>query len=136
MTDRRWVSLKAVLAAHDRLLAEYGGAEGVIDLGGLEGALDRPKNLAAYGDPDISELTAMYAMAIAKAHAFVDGNKRTAWSTAGAFLRLNGYTLAFNKVEAVPLMVAVADDTVAFAALAEWFHSRLHYRGIGRPAAS
>jgi death on curing protein len=129
MTDWRWVGLNAVLAAHDRLLADSGGSEGLRDMGGLEGALDRPKNLVAYGDPDIAELTAMHAMAIAKTHAFVDANKRTAWATAGAFLRLNGYRLEFSKAEAVPLMEAVADGIVELPELTEWFRARLRQRG-------
>jgi death-on-curing protein len=60
--------------SHDRLLVDYGGSEGVLNLGGLEGALGRPQNLAAYGapGPDCTDLAAMYAVGIAKAHAFFD----------------------------------------------------------------
>ena len=41
MTEWQWVERAAVLAAHDQLLAVYGGSEGV-SLDGLEGALGRP----------------------------------------------------------------------------------------------
>ena len=126
MTEWQWVERAAVLAAHDQLLAVYGGSEGV-SLDGLEGALGRPQHLVAYGvpEPDIADLAALYAVGIAKAHAFVDGNKRTAWASARAFLRLNGFTLRFEKTAAVLLMVDIADDRVDQTAVAAWFRDRL-----------
>lgn len=51
----------------------------------------RAINLFAYGDPSLAEIAAAYAFGIAKAHAFIDGNKRTAFVTAATFLRLNGH---------------------------------------------
>ena len=48
-------------------------------------------NLFAYGSPTLADLAAAYAFGVVKAHAFVDGNKRTALVTALTFLRLNGY---------------------------------------------
>ncbi|MDQ2804570.1 MAG: type II toxin-antitoxin system death-on-curing family toxin [Pseudomonadota bacterium] len=123
-----WVRLAVVLAVHDRALAAYGGSEGIRDLGVLEGALGRPQNLAAYEEPDIADLAALYAAGIAKAHAFVDGNKRTAWTIARTFLELNGHGLACEKAEAVLVMERVANDLVDATALAEWFRCRLRRR--------
>jgi death on curing protein len=121
-----WVEQPAILAVHDRLLAEYGGSEGIRDMGGLESALGRPQNLAVYGDnPDIADLAASYAVGIAKAHAFVDGNKRVAWATARAFLRLNGHGLIYDKAEAVAIILRVADSTANGDELAAWFRDRL-----------
>ena len=129
MTEWGWITLEVALAAHDRALAEYGGSEGVISLGGLEGALGRPINSVAYGDPpDAADLAGLYAVAIAKAHAFVDGNKRTAWTVANGFLWLNGYTLNYDRAEAVQLMLQVADGAVDARAAAVWFRSRLQRR--------
>jgi death on curing protein len=70
-------------------------------------------------------LAAAYAVGLTKAHAFVDANKRTAWDTARAFLRLNGFTLRFEKTSAVLLMVAIADDKIDQTAVAAWFRDRL-----------
>lgn len=78
----RRVGLDVVLAIHDRQLAEHGGQDGVRDPGMIESALARPVNLAGYGDPDAAELAAACAVGLAKNHAFIDGNKRTAWVTA------------------------------------------------------
>ena len=65
----------------------------VRDLSLLLSALARPQNLAAYGNPDIADLAASYAVGIARNHAFLDGNKRTAWVVAETFLLKNGYKL-------------------------------------------
>ena len=44
-------------------------------------------NRAGYGEPDISERAALYALAIARNHPFIDGNKRTAFVALELFLR-------------------------------------------------
>ncbi len=120
-----WVARKAVEAAHDRLLADYGGLEGIRDEGGLEGALACPRTLASYGDPDAAHLASLYACGIAQAHAFPDGNKRTAWATARAFLDLNAYDLAFEEADAVAVMLRVARNERDAEALAAWIRPRL-----------
>ncbi|QDK85536.1 type II toxin-antitoxin system death-on-curing family toxin [Citrobacter amalonaticus] len=63
---------------------------GAPDMGRLEGALNRVKTLHFYEDcNDIFTLAAQYLIAIAKAHAFNDANKRTAFQAAAIFLLMN-----------------------------------------------
>jgi death-on-curing protein len=120
----RWVSEDVVLAVHDEQLAEHGGLAGVRDLPLLQSALARPKNLEAYGNPDIADLAAAYAVGIARNHAFIDGNKRTALVVAaGIFLPLNGYELAASDGESVRAMLAVADGTMSEPELAIWLRT-------------
>jgi len=124
----RWIRRETVLATHDLQLVNSGGSDGVLSLDGLEGALSRPQNLANYGhsEPDVAALAAVYAVGLAKAHAFVDGNKRTAWTIANAFLDLNGFTLkTADDPAAVLLMVDIADDKIDQMAVAAWFRDRL-----------
>jgi death-on-curing protein len=126
VNDWIWIDLAAVLAAHDRLIAEYGGLDGVRDMGGLESALSRPRNLVLYGDrPDIADLAASYAVGLAGTQHYADGNKRAAWATARAFLRLNGYGVAYDKAEAVEITSQVAEKTVSDTDLSQWFRDRL-----------
>ena len=47
-----WVATEVALAAHAEQLAEHGGAQGVRDMGALESAMVRPRNLAQYEAPD------------------------------------------------------------------------------------
>ncbi|MEM8986608.1 MAG: type II toxin-antitoxin system death-on-curing family toxin [Pseudomonadota bacterium] len=116
----RWVKKQHVLAAHDRSLADHGGAEGVRDEGALESALARPENMAAYGEPDIFDLAALYAVGIAKNHPFVDGNKRTAFYAGNIFLMLNGYVLIADERDATIAMVAVAAGDMSEQEFAGW----------------
>lgn len=128
MIEWEWVEMNAVLAAHDQELVDYGGSDGILSIAGLQGALARPQNLAAYRnpEPDAADLAAAYAVGIAKAHAFVDANKRTAWDTSRVFLRLNGFTLeTIDDPAAVLLMVNVAADRIDQTAVAAWFRDRL-----------
>ena len=87
-----WLVRQLVLAIHDEQLAEHGGALGIRDEGLLESALARPLNRAGDGEPNMAELAALYAIAIARNHPFVDGNRRTAFAALCVFLALNGWS--------------------------------------------
>lgn len=125
MKDWRWVGADVVYAIHDRQLAEHGGLEGIHDLGAVESALARPRNLAVYGAPDAADLAAAYAYGLARNHGFADGNKRTAWVIARLFLADNGCRLRFDGLDAVKTVEAVAAGTLEETALAAWFRQRL-----------
>ena len=84
----------------------------------------RARNLEAYGKPDAAALAAAYAFGIARDHAFVDGNKRTAAVVAETFLVLNGYTLAATDAELVVAFQALAAGDLSETELADWF--RIH----------
>ena len=103
-----WLSERLVLAMHSQSLARHGGADGIRDPGLLESALARPLNRAGYGEPDVVELAALYAVAIARNHPFIDGNKRTAYLALEVFLELNGLRLTATDAESVVAMLAMA----------------------------
>lgn len=70
----------------------------VTDIGKLESAIKRAEQYHYYENVnDINELTAIYIIGIAKAHAFPDGNKRTSFLSATYFLDMNGYALEENN---------------------------------------
>jgi len=103
-----WLSRQFILAIHDEQLAEHGGAIGVRDEGLLDSALARPLNRAGYGVPDTVELAALYAIAIARNHPFVDGNKRTAFVALVTFLALNGMMFEPPEVDATMAVLRLA----------------------------
>ena len=121
MSRWTWVDAGVALAIHDEQLAEHGGAAGVSDPNAFESAMARPVNLAAYSDPDISALATSYAFGLARNHAFVDGNKRTAYVVAEIFLALNGFKLTSSDAEGVLKFVALAAGDLTEDALADWF---------------
>jgi death-on-curing protein len=93
MTSPRWITRQQVQFIHEAVIAMGGGAHGLRDAALLESALARPKNQHAYGEKDTFQLAASYAEGISRNHAFVDGNKRTAFYVAADFLEQNGYQL-------------------------------------------
>ena len=52
MRDIVWILDEIVLAVHDEQLAEHGGLSGIRDLGAVQSALARPRNLASYEECD------------------------------------------------------------------------------------
>jgi death-on-curing protein len=126
MSAWRWVNRQVLLLLHDESLAEHGGAPGLRDAGLLESALARPINLALYEKPDVANLAAAYSVGLAKNHAFVDGNKRTAFLTVGLFLALNGYRLAATQADATLVMLSVASGGLPEADFANWIRKSLH----------
>lgn len=110
-----------VTAIHDEVIYEFGGLAGVRDVGLLESALDRPRNIFAHGRrSSLFKLAAALCIGIAKNHPFNDGNKRTALLAARAFLFLNRYTLEPREDDEVMTLVAVADGSLDEEHLAAW----------------
>lgn len=122
-----WLLKSVLLAVHAEQLAEHGGPSGIRDEARLDAALDRPKNLLAYGEPDIFDLAAAYAYGLCQGHAFVDGNKRTSFVATELFLVLNGHELRADDAECVTTWLALADGAVTEAGLSDWLrkHSAL-----------
>lgn len=126
MRDIVWIMDEVVLAVHDEQLAEHGGLSGVRDLGAVQSAIARPRNLASYEQcDDIAQLAAAYAYGIARNHGFADGNKRTALVTADLFLMLNGYELSSSPAENVLTILAVADGSLPEEELVVWVRNNL-----------
>lgn len=123
MKEPTWIPLAAVLAIHDRQIIRHGGASGMRDRALLEMGCARAMNLAAYTDAGLAEITSAYAFGIPRAHAFVDGNKRTAFVTALTFLRLNGYSFRPPAIEGVKMMEDLATGQVSETDFAEWLSS-------------
>jgi death on curing protein len=120
-----WIDPAVIRAVHEEQLAEHGGASGTRDAGLLESALARPLQLAAYGEPDVAALAASYGYGLARNHAFVDGNKRTAFVAVELFLALNGFALTADDVACVLTMLDVAAGEISEEAFAAWVRARI-----------
>jgi death on curing protein len=120
-----WVLEPVALAVHEEQLAEHGGPSGVRDMGLFQSALARPRNVAAYGSPDIADVAAAYAYGIARNHPFTDGNKRTALAVSETFLVLNGYELTADDAACVRTFLALAEGLMSEGDLAGWFRDNI-----------
>jgi death-on-curing protein len=85
---------------------------------------DRP-DLHAYGETDICRSAAAYAFGIAGNHPFVDGNKRTAFLAAYVFLRINGFELIANEVDATAAVLALAAGESDEKDFAQWLRDQV-----------
>ncbi len=124
-----WLSERIVRTMHSKALARHGGADGVRDAGLLESALPRPLNRAAYGEPDVVERAALYALGIAQNHPFIDGNKRTAYLALEVFLALNGIRFTATDAEAVVGMLALAAGELTEDEFTRWVREHVRPEG-------
>jgi death-on-curing protein len=116
-----WVEKREVLAAHARQLSLHGGSTGMRDETLLESALGKPKNIFAYEEAaTLARLAASYAFGIARNHAFVDGNKRTALVVCLGFLRFNGMTLIATREDRCLAFLSLAKDGMTEPEMSEW----------------
>ncbi|MGQ0457799.1 MAG: type II toxin-antitoxin system death-on-curing family toxin [Hyphomicrobium sp.] len=120
MTEPRWLTLAEVVAAHERQLARFGGPAGIRDPGALESALGRPINKWQYEQADLAACAAAYAFGLARNHAFVDGNKRVAFVSLVAFLRLNGVAFRPDKTQSYIIIQDLAAGVVNEDGLTRW----------------
>jgi death-on-curing protein len=91
-----WLPVEIVVEHNRAELADTGEHHFVRDFGMLESALARPRNAFAYGEEDIVVLAVTLMAGVSRAHAFEQGNKRTAFAALRLFLRANGYDTAFD----------------------------------------
>lgn len=87
-----WLTFEEISQIHEDQLGRYGGLPGINDENLIRGALAAPQNLYFYdNEEDVLVLAARLCQAIAKAHGYTDGNKRTATAGMLVFLALNGF---------------------------------------------
>jgi death-on-curing protein len=115
-------TLDDVMVVHARLIARFGGSLGVRDRGALESALARPQS--GYYDDIIQQAAALWE-SLSQNHPFVDGNKRVAVTVTAGFLKVNGYVLEFDDLEAFSFLIGLYESgRMRFAELEKWL--RVH----------
>lgn len=122
MKKTTYLTVAQVLFIHDRMVKLFGGSHGVRDLGLVESAVGRPQSSFGGEDlyPDIFSKAAALLQSLLKNHPFVDGNKRTALSSAGIFLKENGWKLKNKHKEEVEFAVKVDNQNLSLEEIASW----------------
>jgi death-on-curing protein len=106
-----FLDLESLLHVATRTL---GGDPVVRDYGLLESALARPQ-ASAFGEDaytGIDQKASALLHSLARNHALVDGNKRTALAATIAFLGMNGIRLTLSNDEAYDVVIDVATGTL------------------------
>ena len=115
---RDFPTIREVVDIHDDQILRFGGEPGLRDAGALESAIMRPQ--IGYYDGIIEEATALLE-SLAMNHPFVDGNKRTAFAATEVFLRMNGYYIDCDSLEAYDHFMHLFDtNSFRFAELVAW----------------
>lgn len=120
---RDYLTLADVLAIHADQVDRYGGAFGLRDAGLLEAALFRPQT-GYYADV-IEEAAALWE-SLSQSHAFIDGNKRTAFAATFTFLAINGVDLKATADEIYEFIAGLHDTgTFRFDELVKWLRQNV-----------
>jgi death-on-curing protein len=117
------LTVEQVLFLHSRIIDVAGGSHGVRDLGLLQSAVAKPAVMFGGKElyPDIFYKAAALMESLIKNHPFIDGNKRTAITSAGVYLARNGYVLEANQKELERFTLAKATNKFIVAEAADWF---------------
>lgn len=115
-----------IIALHDAVL-NPGELDGMAAGTSLEGALARVEFRVQYGMVnDVYDIAAMYAVAIARAHAFRDANKRTAHATLELVLLSYKVHIDFDTTAVGDIIIQVAQGQLDEVELADWLRRVRH----------
>jgi death-on-curing protein len=127
MTTPFFLDIEHVLKMHNSLIENYGGLNGIRDVGLLQSAISVPQ--ATYGGEylhvDIYEMAAAYLYHIVQNHPFVDGNKRAGTASAIVFLAINDIEINNDEERLVDLTLSVATGKTGKAEIADFFRSQV-----------
>lgn len=119
------LSPQQILFIHYRLIQSTGGCHGVRDIGALQAAVARPIATLDGKDlyPDPFAKAAALMESLIKNHPFLDGNKRTAITSASLFLRRCGYSLESSQDDLYDFTMSMATGTADLRDAEDWFRS-------------
>ena len=126
MKQPKWVDRRALVLLHGETLAEHGGLPGLRDEGALDASLARARHLHTYEpESDLPRLAAAYGFGIVRDHPFNDGNKRAGFLAIGLFPALNGRELSAEPIEAIAVIMRLAEGKMKELELASWIRQNL-----------
>ena len=107
---------------HKILIDNFGGSQGIRDLGSLESALARP--FQSFGNEELYPSLILKAAALLESilinHPFIDGNKRTAYTLVRLFLNSNSLDFSASQDEKYDFIISTASGKKDFDSIAEW----------------
>jgi death on curing protein len=109
-----FLELSDVLRIHEQQLEAFGGIRGIRDVGLLESAVATPQ--ASFGGEylhnDLFEMSAAYDFHISENQPFLDGNKRTALTSALVFLDINGFVVIDEEMKLYQSLIDIANKKI------------------------
>jgi death on curing protein len=115
-----------VLKIHKLLIDQFGGSQGVRDLGAMNSAINRPfatfDKIDLYPEP-IEKAAAMLESIVTN-HPFIDGNKRTGYVLARLLLLKSGLDIYATQHEKYDLVIGVSTGELKFEQIKNWLTQR------------
>ena len=123
----RSLTLSEVLEVHRQVMAQSGGAEGLLHLPALESALAPPQMTFGGAElyPTLVDQAAALGYTLIKNHPFLDGNKRTGHAAMEVFLVLNGSEIRAPVDEQEHVMLQVAANEIDREAFTTWLRTHV-----------
>ena len=123
----RYLTLNETLELHRRIIAQSGGAPGVLNLSALESALAQPQMTFGGNDlyPTLVEKTAALGFSLIQNHPFVDGNKRVGHAAMEVFAVLNGFEIIAPVDEQEQIILSTAAGRLSQPDLTAWLRDHL-----------
>lgn len=119
----RYPSSESIKVLHRFLINTFGGYHGIRDEKALESAIMRPQT--GYYDNLLQEAAALME-SLGINHPFIDGNKRIAFFTTDAFLRLNGKKVVCDDLEAYEFIIGLFEsNSYSFEPLQDWLQEHV-----------
>lgn len=123
----RYLTLNETLELHRSIIAQSGGAPGILNLGALESALAQPRMTFDENDlyPTIADKTAALGFSLIQNHPIVDGNKRIGHASMEVFLVLNGFEISAPVREQEQIILNVASGALDRVGLSAWLRGHI-----------
>lgn len=123
----KYLSLEEILRLHFQLIEDFGGSHGVRDERRLLSVVEVPKP-EAFGAEQYKTIhgkAAVYLRNIVGDHPFTDGNKRTAVTACGIFLRRNDKRLTASQKGLEDFTLVAANNHLEITEIAEWLEGHI-----------
>src|SRR3954469_22821061 len=125
-----YLGLEDVVSIHEETMRRLGvRPQPLVRHQNCQSALDRPRRAARYEHADLICEAARLGIGIARAHAFVDGNKRTAQRCLVISLYDNGFRLSGDHLDLAKTLEALlkpdVTDEAADTNLELWLRERV-----------
>jgi death-on-curing protein len=123
----RYLTLNEVLEVYRQVMAQSGGAEGLMHLSALESALAQPQMTFGGEElyPTLVDKAAALSYALIKNHPFLDGNKRTGHAAMEVFLVLNGSEIRATVDEQEHVILQVAASEIDREEFTAWLRTHV-----------
>jgi death-on-curing protein len=118
-----YLTVAEVYQMQHRLIDIFGGLHGVRDKGAVEAAVFRPQT-GYYNS--LEEEAAALMESLGNNHAFLDGNKRIAFTAADVFLRRNGFRIEVEAAAAHAFITGSMErHEFRFPKILDWIRQHL-----------